>query len=114
MTQGGQLDLFGAKPSQSSAPVARAPEAPARSEWPEAWNNDRAATLTRLARLEKWTIAETAFYLRCTCQHVSNLMDCGAIRATNISSVPGGRPLYRVYRESVLAREQAGAVGGEK
>lgn len=87
---------------------------PTRLYWPAAWEQNREAVLARLSRTEKWTITECAFFLRCSWQHISNLMAVRRIKWINIAAVPGSRPLYRIYRDSVLAFEQSGLEGAEK
>lgn len=51
---------------------------------------------------EKFLVSEVAKYLRCTEQHVYNLIDAGALRAVNIANRPGDRAMYRIFRTDLL------------
>lgn len=93
--------------------------------WPDAWDADRPAKIRALLAKEKWTVAETAFYFDASGQHVVNSLrlvqpgavhaaiDEGRLVAIDIARVPGSRPLYRIYRDSVLAFEKARRVGAD-
>lgn len=124
-----QLRMFGEAPQVilRSPPIRKraAPVAESRSgrSWPQAWDGDRPAKIRALLGKEKWTVAETAFYFDSSDQHIVNsfrlvepsgvhsAVDQGHIVAIDIARIPGSRPLYRIYRDSVLAFERARRVG---
>jgi hypothetical protein len=90
------------------------PKTPAaRSYWPSAWDKDRAAVIARLLRTEKWTVMEAAFYLRCVPGHITNLIDDGTLTATNTARLPDSRPVWRIYRDKVLAFEKSRIEGAK-
>lgn len=84
-----------------------------RPDYPVAWDNDREAVLRRLAHLEKWTVQETAFYLRVSTDHVYNLIADGTVAARNVARHPASIPLYRVDSASVRAFEADRAEGAK-
>lgn len=71
-------------------------------------------------------MVETAFYFGTSDQHIVNsfrlvsardvhaAVDEGRIVAIDIACVPGSRPLYRIYRDSVLSFEKARRVGADR
>lgn len=108
-----QLSLLGEDPEPvwtaegAPAPRGQRPQGHGRPDWPPAWDADRDAVLRRLEQLEKWTVQETAFFLRCSTDHVYHLIQDGSVRAHNIARLPTSIPLYRVYRDSVRAFERS-------
>lgn len=109
-----QLPLLPGMPAETVwqvGPRAARATGPKRADWPEAWNADRPAKVRGLERAEKWTVAEAAFWLRCSPDHVLNLIYDGTITAHNIARLPTSVPLYRVSRDSVLAFEKSRAEG---
>ena len=91
----------------------RRPTAQARPDHPPAWDNDREAVLRRLAKLERWTVQETAFFLRVSTDHVYNLIADGTVTATNVARLPDSIPLYRVDAASVRAFESSRLEGAK-
>lgn len=121
-----QLSLLGDAPETvwTRKPQAAGSKLQASTpSWPAAWDADRPAKIRALMAKEKWTVAETAFYFDTSGQHivntfrivdathVHNAIDEGRLVAIDIARVPGSRPLYRIYRDSVLAFEKARRVG---
>jgi hypothetical protein len=63
---------------------------------------------------ERWLVVEAAYYLRCTRDHIYNLIEEGELDAFDIARKQGDghRPEWRVIRDTVLAfetRRRAGA-----
>lgn len=111
-----QLSLLGDAPEPVWPPKprrVREPSAvPARPDYPPAWDNDRPAKLRALERIEKWTVAECAFFLRCSTDHVYHLIYDGSIVAHNIARLPDSVPLYRIESNSVVRWEKSRTEGG--
>lgn len=68
----------------------------------------REQIITAMMRREKWLVVETAYYLRCTRDHIYNLITEGQIDAFNIArrTGDGSRPEWRVVRDSVISFEK--------
>jgi hypothetical protein len=72
----------------------------------------RAERLLALMQRERWRPDEVAYYLRCSVSAVYEHIDVGNVSATNIAREPNSRPLYRVFRDSVLRFESKRMEGG--
>lgn len=71
----------------------------------------REEIIAALLKKERWRVDETAYYLRCSFSHVHNLIADGTLTGTNIARLPTSRPLYRIYRDSVLTFERQNTEG---
>lgn len=53
-------------------------------------------------RRTRLSVKEVCRILRCDSNHVYRLIDCGSLDAADIANPASSRPLYRVYRYSVV------------
>lgn len=79
--------------------------------FPPAWAADPEAKRRALMRATEWTVIEAAFFVRCSDDHIYNLITDGSIIARDIRRKGSAHPRYRISRDSVLAWQQAAGAG---